>query len=134
MTIIGGAMVAPADLCYVAPGARSGPPGGKNSAGASQLEGLRLERVGHADAQEPDLGLKGDAHARFHPLAGHFHETENIRVGRPAAVDDQVARLGRDLCPAHALAAEAHGLDETGGAVPRRVLPDVAGRREGGRR
>ena len=52
---------APADVCYAAPGARSGPPGGQSSAAASQLEGVRLERVGHAGAQEPDLGLQGDA-------------------------------------------------------------------------
>ena len=103
MTIIGGAMVAPADLCYVAPGARSGPPGGKTQRVPVSSRACVSNALATPSAQEPDLGLKGDAHARFHPLAGHFHETENIRVSRPAAVDDQVARLGRDLCPAHAL-------------------------------
>ena len=44
----------------------------------------------------------------------------------PPTVDDQVGGLRRDLGAVHALAAQAHGLDETCRAIARRVLPDVA--------
>src|SRR5262249_42422398 len=52
------------------------------------------------------------------------------RVAGAAAVDDEVARLHRDLGAVQPLAAEADRIDEALGEGALRMLPDVAGRGE----
>src|SRR5262249_33654126 len=106
-------------------------PEAKRLAGRAQLEGRRLEDRGHARAQEADLRLEHDAHARLHAITRHLHEGDDVGVGRPAAIDDQVAALRGDLGAAYALAAQSDRLHEARCPIARRILPDVAGGGEG---
>jgi len=74
--------------------------------------------------------VERDAQSRLDALVSHLHERENVLLGGPATVDDQVGGLQGDLGPVHALATEANHLDESGGAITGRILPDVARGRE----
>ncbi len=95
-------------------------------ASGGELQRLRLEGHARGEADQPDLGVEGDAQPRLDALARHLHERENIVVRGSAAVDDQVGGLRRDLGAVDTLAAKTNGLNETGRAVARRILLTAA--------
>src|SRR5437899_5470492 len=83
--------------------------------------------------EDPDLALERDVEVRLHALARDLHQRQHVGGHGPAAVDDEVGVLGRDLRPVDALALEPGLLDELGGDLAGRVLPDEAGRGQGQR-
>src|SRR5262249_25861439 len=78
--------------------------------------------------EDPDLRVQRDVELRLHALAGDLHQCQHVGRHGAAAVDDEVGVLGRDLRPVDALALEAGLLDQPGGLLAGRVLPDEAGR------
>src|SRR5262249_28838374 len=77
---------------------------------------------------DPDLVFQHDPVVRLNALPGELHESLNVGGGGPAAIDDEVRVLGRDLCAIESLALEADLLDHPRRRLARRVLPDAPGR------
>src|SRR5262245_36586248 len=84
-------------------------------------------------ADEADCMLETDAELRTHPLSGEVEESQDIRGGGAAPVDDEVRVLGRDLGAADALAAQADLLDELDRRRAAGALPHKARRGQGER-
>src|SRR5688572_18597122 len=83
--------------------------------------------------EDANLGFEHHSELRVNAVASQLHERDDVGGAGTAAVDDEVRVLRRDLGPVEALALEARLLDQLGGKLAGRVLPDIAGRGEGQR-
>src|SRR5262245_3596938 len=80
--------------------------------------------------EDADLGLERDPEMAVDALARELHEAQDVGGSRAAAIDDEVAVLGRDLGAVDALAAQPRLFDQSRGEIARGVLPDEARRCE----
>src|SRR5262245_61032162 len=80
--------------------------------------------------EDADLGLERDPEMAVDALARDLHEAQDVSGPGAAAIDDEVAVLGRDLGAVDALSAQPRLFDEPRGQIARGVLPDEARGRE----